>query len=82
MNRLPTTLPQRWADELGVDSTAAVATELRERFEHLARFVLAGEMPLTGEVSAEAATAYGEVRLLAGFLADVRDVLTRKETHR
>ncbi len=76
------TLPERWANELGMDSATAVTTELQERFEHLSRFVLAGEMPLAGDVTAEAAAAYGEVRLLAGFLADAHDVLTRKETHR
>ncbi|MFF1823836.1 hypothetical protein ACFVWG_41445 [Kribbella sp. NPDC058245] len=76
------TLPQRWADELGMDSTAAVTTELRERFEHLSRFVLADDMPRAGEVSAEAATAYGDFCILVGFLADAHAVLTRKETHR
>ncbi|MFC9694667.1 hypothetical protein ACFTSF_39335 [Kribbella sp. NPDC056951] len=76
------TLPQRWAAELGMDSAADVTTGLRERFEHLSQFLLADEMPRAGEISAEAATAYGDFCILVGFLADAHDVLTRKETHR
>ena len=76
------TLPERWADELGIDTAAAVSAELQARFECLSRFVLAGLMSPRGEVSADAATAYGDLCVLVGFLADAHDVLTRKETHR
>jgi hypothetical protein len=78
-------LPQRWADELGIDATDhadAVSAELLTRFEFLSGFVLSGEMHPHGELSAEAATAYGDLCVLVGFLADAHDVLTRKETHR
>ncbi|MEI8411452.1 MULTISPECIES: hypothetical protein [unclassified Kribbella] len=77
MNRRLMTLEQSWADRLGIETTDAVGDELAARFEHLSRFVLAGEMPPAGKpVSAEAATAYGELWVLAGFLADARHALT------
>jgi hypothetical protein len=72
------TLEQTWADRLGLDSTAAVRDELAARFEHLSRFVLTGEMPRRDAVSAEAATAYGDLWVLAGFLADARRVVAGK----
>ncbi|GAA1571703.1 hypothetical protein GCM10009789_26570 [Kribbella sancticallisti] len=81
-NRRLKTLPERWADELGTDSPAAVNEELGARFEHLSRFVLNNEMRPHGEVSDETATAYGDLCVLVGFLADAHDLLTRKETHR
>lgn len=59
-----------------------MGAELAERFEHLSRFVLAGEQPRQGEVSAEAATAYGELWVLAGFLADARRLLSGDEVSR
>ncbi|MFG1818805.1 hypothetical protein ACGFIF_33925 [Kribbella sp. NPDC049174] len=77
MSRRVMTLEQTWADRLGIDSSAAVGDELAARFEHLSRFVLGGEMSPAGKpVSAEAATAYGELWVLAGFLADVRRAMT------
>ncbi|TDD15775.1 hypothetical protein E1218_30975 [Kribbella turkmenica] len=72
------TLEQSWADRLGIDSADAVRDELAARFEHLSRFVLAGEMPRRDAVSAEAATAYGDLWVLAGFLADARQVMAGK----
>jgi len=70
------TLEQSWADRLGIDTSDRVGDELAARFEHLARFVLSGEMPPAGKpVSAEAATAYGELWVLAGFLADAREAM-------
>jgi hypothetical protein len=70
------TLEETWADRLGTDADV-VSDELAARFEHLSRFVLAGEMPPAGKpVSAEAATAYGELWVLAGFLADARSALS------
>ena len=81
----PLSLPERWADELGIDTTDhadAVSAELLARFEFLSGFVLSGEMRPHGGVSAEAATAYGDLCVLVGFLADAHDVLTRKKTHR
>ncbi|MFI6680147.1 hypothetical protein [Kribbella sp. NPDC050470] len=69
-------LEESWADRLGIDSADAVGDELAARFEHLSRFVLSGEMPPAGKpVSAEAATAYGELWVLAGFLADARKAM-------
>ena len=76
------TLPQWWADQLGIDSADAVEAELRARFEGLSRFVLAGDKPRPGEVSAEVATAYGDLWVLAGFLADARRLLTDEEVSR
>jgi hypothetical protein len=77
------TLEESWADRLGIDSTDAVRDELAARFEHLSRFVLAGEMPPAGKpVSAEAATAYGDLWVLAGFLTDARRLLSGEEVSR
>ncbi|MGW1344253.1 hypothetical protein ACWCOV_24660 [Kribbella sp. NPDC002412] len=74
--RRAVTLEQSWADRLGIDSTDQLRDELQARFEHLSRFVLTGEMPPAGKpVSAEAATAYGELWVLAGFLADARKAM-------
>jgi hypothetical protein len=73
------TLEQTWADRLGIDSTDAVSDELQARFEHLSRFVLTGEMPPAGKSSAEAATAYGDLWVLAGFLADARRLISGQE---
>ena len=76
MSRRAMTLEQSWADRLGIDSTDAVGNELAARFEHLSQFVLSSEMPPAGKpVSAEAAAAYGELWVLAGFLADARKAM-------
>jgi hypothetical protein len=75
-------LEDLWADRLGVESSETVQDELQARFEHLSRFVLCGGMPPAGKagaVSAEAATAYGDLLVLAGFLADARQLLTSEE---
>ncbi|TDW18586.1 hypothetical protein [Kribbella kalugense] len=78
--RTAQSLEQTWADRLGIDSPDAVGHELAARFEHLSRFVLTDEMPPRGElVSAEAATAYGELWVLAGFLADAKEAMTGEE---
>ncbi|WP_432882571.1 hypothetical protein ACQPYH_39810 [Kribbella sp. CA-245084] len=71
-----------YADRLGIESRDAVRGELASQFEHLSRLVLGGEMPPAGTASAEGATAYGELCVLVGFLADAHDLLTRKETLR
>ena len=76
-------LKASWADRLGIDSTDAVGDELAACFEHLSQYALAAEMPWRGELlSAEAATAYGELWVLAGFLADVQCLLSRREADR
>jgi hypothetical protein len=77
-----TDLAGAYADRLGVEPGADVQAELAARFEHLSRFVLTGGMPRRGKagaVSAEAATAHGELWVLAGFLADARQLLTAQE---
>ncbi|WP_433010320.1 hypothetical protein [Kribbella sp. CA-294648] len=72
-----------WADRLGIDSTEGVGDELAARFEHLSQYVLCGGMPPRGKAgSAEAATAYGDLWVLAGFLADARHVINGQETAR
>ncbi|MFI6682000.1 hypothetical protein [Kribbella sp. NPDC050470] len=80
----PVFLDEVWADRLGIDSAEAVEDELRARFEHLSRFVLCGGMPPAGKagVSAEAATACGELWILTGFLADAKRVLSGEEDGR
>ncbi|TCO45540.1 hypothetical protein EV646_108163 [Kribbella antiqua] len=79
----PVFLDEVWADRLGIDSVDGVEDELRARFEHLSRFVLCGGMPPAGKaVSAEAATAYGELWVLSGFLADAKRVLSGEEDGR
>ncbi|GAA1554425.1 hypothetical protein [Kribbella lupini] len=80
MSRRTVSLPEAWAARLGIDATADVAQELAARFEHLTRFVLTGEMPRPGAVSAEAATAHGDLWVLAGFLADARTAMTQEVT--
>lgn len=75
MSRRAMTLEQSWADRLGIDNTDAVRDELAARFEHLSRFVLTDEMPRRDAVSAEAATAHGDLWVLAGFLADARKAM-------
>jgi len=76
------TLEAVWADRLGIDSPERVGDELAARFEHLSRFVLGGVMPPAGRSSAEAATAYGDLWVLAGFLADARRLITGREVGR
>ncbi|GAB2553198.1 hypothetical protein [Kribbella endophytica] len=76
--RAAVTLPEVWAERLGIDTTGDVAQELAARFEHLTRFVLTGEMSRAGEVSAEAATAHGDLWVVAGFLADARTAMTQE----
>ncbi|MFG1815789.1 hypothetical protein ACGFIF_18645 [Kribbella sp. NPDC049174] len=76
-----TSLEDLWAERLGVESGQTV-DELQARFEHLSQFVLVGGIPPAGKagaVSAEAATAYGDLWVLAGFLADARQLLTSEE---
>ena len=70
-----------YADRLGIDNADAVPGELAARFEHLSRFVLCGGMPPAGKagVSAEAATAHGDLWVLFGFLTDARAALTNEE---
>jgi hypothetical protein len=70
MTRHALTLEEVWVDRLGVETTEGLSDELAGRFEFLSRFVLEGEMPPAG--SAEAATAFGDLCVLFGFLADVR----------
>jgi hypothetical protein len=71
-----------WADRLGVDDTSVVRDELGARFEHLSRYVLCGATPPAGQVPAEAAVAYGDLWVLAGFLADAQRALGSEETSR
>jgi hypothetical protein len=78
MSRRTMSLPEVWAERLGIDGTADVAQELAARFEHLTRFVLTGEMPRPGAVSAEAATAHGDLWVLAGFLTDAHTAMTQE----
>ena len=76
-----TSLEDLWAVRLGVDSGQTV-DELQARFEHLSQFVLIGGIPPAGKagaVSAEAAAAHGDLWVLAGFLADARQLLTSQE---
>lgn len=73
-------LQDRWADRLGIDTTEGVEGELAARFEHLSRFVLGEEMPPAG--TAEAATACGDLWVLAGFLADARQLINGREVDR
>ncbi|GAA1562511.1 hypothetical protein GCM10009789_14610 [Kribbella sancticallisti] len=82
MSRRVMSLPDVWADRLGIDTAEGVGDELAARFEHLSQFVLGGEMPPPGEASAEAATAYGDLWVLAGFLADVHRVIYGREATR
>jgi hypothetical protein len=77
--RRAVTFEQSWADRLGIDSTDHLRDELQARFEHLSRFVLNGEMPPAGKSSAEAATAYGDLWVLAGFLADAQRLMNGQE---
>lgn len=77
-----TSLEDLWADRLGVESGDTVQDELQARFEHLSRFVLCGGLLRQGKAgagSAEAATAHGDLWVLAGFLADARKLLTTQE---
>jgi hypothetical protein len=80
MSRRVLSLEDVWADRLGVDTTEGVGDELAARFDHLSRFVLGGEMPPAG--TAEAATAFGDLWVLAGFLADARRVINGQEVAR
>jgi hypothetical protein len=77
--RRPGSLPEKWAERLGIETTEDVSAELAARFEYLSRFVLAGEMPRVGEVSAEAATACGDLWVLSGFLSDARRLINGQE---
>jgi hypothetical protein len=74
------TLEGVWADRLGVVTTQGVCNELAAHFESLSGFVLGGEMPPAG--TAEAATAYGDLCVLFGFLADVRRAFEGQEVGR
>lgn len=81
MSRRTVSLPEVWAERLGIDATDDVAQELAARFEHLSRFVLCGGLPRMGKagaVSAEAATAHGDLWVVAGFLADARTAMTKE----
>ncbi|GAA1566742.1 hypothetical protein GCM10009789_20300 [Kribbella sancticallisti] len=78
----PLDLADVYAERLGVEPGEGVRDELQARFEHLSRFLLTGGMSRQGKagaVSAEAATAYGDLWVLTGFLADARTALTGSE---
>jgi hypothetical protein len=82
VTRRAVALADVYADRLGVEPGIDVQDELQARFEHLSRFVLCGGIPPSGKagaVSAEAATAYGDLWVLTGFLADARTALTASE---
>jgi hypothetical protein len=79
VTRRPIALADVYADRLGVESGEGVHDELRARFEHLSHFVLTGPSVKAGDMSAEAATAYGDLWVLAGFLADAQQLLTGAE---
>jgi hypothetical protein len=82
VSRRVVSLPQTWADRLGIDTADGVSVELVAHFEHLARFVLGGEMRPAGEVSAEAATACGDLWVLDQFLNDARRAINGQEATR
>ena len=76
-----------YAERLGVETSDNVSDELVGLFEHLSQYVLCDGAPQRGKsgaqpMSAEAATAYGELWVLTAFLADARAVLTGSEATR
>ena len=76
-------LDKLWAERLGIESAEGVGDELAARFEHLTRFVLAGGMPPAGRpASAEAATVYGDLWVLTGFMTDAKRLLHGQEVPR
>jgi hypothetical protein len=86
VSRRPVSVDAIWAERLGVEEGRA-GNELVAQFEHLSQFVLCGGMPRQGKagsrvVSAEAATAFGELWVLEKFLAAARDALTGSEATR
>jgi hypothetical protein len=85
MSRRVLDLADVYADRLGVESRDAVQAELVARLEHLSQHVLCGGMPPRGKSmppTAEAATVYGDLWVLTGFLADARKAFTDEEEHR
>ncbi|GAA3576974.1 hypothetical protein [Kribbella ginsengisoli] len=73
-----------YADRLGVETSDHVGNELVAQFEHLSRLVLSGDLAAMrpGAMSAEAATAYGELWVLTAFLSDASTALTGSEAIR
>lgn len=82
-------LDEVWAERLGIDAADRAERadrlehELHARFEHLARFVLGTEMPPAGKLTSAAgdkyATAYGDLWVLTGFLADARHLMSGEQ---
>ncbi|TDU87604.1 hypothetical protein EV138_1128 [Kribbella voronezhensis] len=80
----PLDLAGAYAERLGVETSGHVGNELVAQFEHLSQFVLSGDLTSMrpGAVSAEAATAYGELWVLTAFLSDACTALTGSEIRR
>ncbi|NEA33104.1 hypothetical protein [Streptomyces sp. SID13031] len=73
-----------YAERLGVETSDHVGNELVAQFEHLSQLVLSGDLAAMrpGAMSAEAATAYGELWVLTAFLSDACTALTGSEATR
>jgi hypothetical protein len=67
-----------WTERLGLDSAAAIPSELEARLSHLVSLVTADVSPADPDA---AAVAYGDLWALTGFLADAQRVLQGKEIH-
>ncbi|ADB32401.1 hypothetical protein Kfla_3341 [Kribbella flavida DSM 17836] len=76
--RRVTGLAPVWTERLGLESAAAIPSELEARLSHLVTLVTADVPPAD---SAAAAVAYGDLWALTGFLADAHRVLQGKEIH-